>query len=113
MPLPKTKQEVIEKFLNNSDYKTMARRVMDEEWFQSWLDAVFAGLGPFSAEAKFDERPHIQDRKDGGKSAINLFLHRLTTLPYTEGVREPVSDEYIGFDTSSAIQTASNRINRS
>jgi hypothetical protein len=113
MPTLRTKQEVTDRFEGNQDFKNQAKTVLEQPWFQAWLDAVLVNMGPYSIDATFSPLPHIQDRQDGGKAAINHFLHRLTSLPYREThARVEHGDEYIGFDTSSSVQTATKVINK-
>ena len=113
MPTLRTKREVTDRFENNQDFKNQAKAALEQPWLQAWLDAVLVNMGPYSVDAPFNPLPHIQDRQDGGKAAINHFLHRLVSLPYREtalNVDNP--DEYVGFDTSSSVQTATKAINK-
>jgi hypothetical protein len=113
MPKLRTKKEVLDRFETNPDFKAKAREVLDESWFQAWLDATLVNLGPFSIDAPFNPLPHVQDRQDGGKAAVNYFLHRLTYLPYTETSKDSMDgDQYVGFATASSIQTATNQIKK-
>lgn len=112
MPRPKNKREVLELFENNPDYKAQARAALEQPWMQAWLDAVLVNMGPYSVDTPFNQLPHIQDRIDGGKAAVNHFLHRLVTLPYRETLNQEADDEYVGFDTSSSIQTATKAIKK-
>lgn len=110
---PRTKNEVLERFDGNPEYKAKAKEVLQEPWFQAWMDAVLVNMGPYSTDAPFDPLPHIQDRKDGGKAAINHFLHKMVSLPNRGPVAPDQSDEYVGFHTASSIETATKAINKS
>lgn len=110
---PRTKQEVLDRFDQNPEYKTKAKETLQEPWFQAWLDAVLANMGPYSVDAPFDPLPHLQDRKDGGKAAVNHFLYRLVSLPLRATARqEEFNDEYIGFHTASSIESGTKAINK-
>ena len=106
-------QDVTDRFLNNPEFKQKAREVMEEAWFQAWLDATLAKMGPYAPNAAFNPLPHLQDRQYGGKAAINHFLHRFTHIPYTEGAQPEPTDDYVGFVTSSSIQTGTTAIKKS
>jgi hypothetical protein len=113
MPKLHNKRDVLDRFQNNPDFKAEAMKAMEEPWFQAWLDATLVNMGPYSVDAPFNNLPHLQDRQDGGKAAINFFLHRLTHLPYTETLLPEANDDYVGFVNPSSIQAGTNAIKKS
>lgn len=94
-----TKIETLNRFLKNPEHVAKAREAVKSEWFCCWIEAALLGMGEFAIDAPMSIHPHIQDRRDGGKTAINKFIQRLTFVTEIEHKEEEGADEYVGFAT--------------
>jgi len=92
MQLKKSPSEL---FVRNESLKEECRRIVTNPAFKALVNAAVDRMGPFKRTGGFSDKQHIQDRIDGGKESLVLFISNLMSLPYKENIEETKDFEFI------------------
>ena len=79
-----SRQITSEEFIKDGDLRQRCKKIVESQDFQTLLRAAYSRIGPYKLGLTFSPEQHIQDRIDGGRTAVFAFVKELMTLPYKE-----------------------------
>jgi len=79
-----SRQITSEEFIKDGDLRQRCKRIVENEDFHALLRAAYSRIGPYKLGLNFSQEQHIQDRIDGGRTAVFAFVKELMSLPYKE-----------------------------